>query len=512
MTRVRTRRDLSRLLLPFSPLKTLHLPRSLTLILLGLVCVRSVLPYNEPAKPRSQDPVDPRPNNITEKEGRRSNLEDTGDWTQLDRNEEADTADESKGEKISADHPLQISEGSSIVVSRTGEYLENSAEYSQLIEIAVGTPRTHYETVARHERRKSRLGGSPEVHGSTWSDVDFGDYTAPRARRNFRNGKLGGKSKSTDLEESDPDCEDCEDEESEGKVTDTPRSSENNETGGGDGSAEVDVDLPPAAANASDEEPFTGFEGSQKFPIKVTYKPAVVPQVEKFDRRHFGPPKLEDAETTLAIFPTTLSPDLPKSPGKDVLHRHRKVDEITEEERRQETIDAIENANDTDDLWLPGASSGRRSSNIAAGKPAAEEKRATTMVPATSTGSDKASSAIPLTTESTEKINVTILGLFEMTRGLEPRPEGPSELQAARMAVEHVNEMNMLSRFRLRLVHNDTKVRLAIDSLLGECSLVRVVRGIADELVARAFYAFGLKIGNVTREIPWAAYFRVIER
>nr|XP_033338057.1 gamma-aminobutyric acid type B receptor subunit 2 isoform X1 [Megalopta genalis]XP_033338058.1 gamma-aminobutyric acid type B receptor subunit 2 isoform X2 [Megalopta genalis]XP_033338059.1 gamma-aminobutyric acid type B receptor subunit 2 isoform X1 [Megalopta genalis] len=462
MTRVRTRRDLSRLLLPFSPFKTLHLSRSLTLILLGLACARSVLPCNETTKSRSEDTVGPRLGNVTDEQDLQSGPEDVEDWTQLDRNEDrnSDAADQPKVEQIlyRADQRLQISDESSVAVSTAGEHLENSVGYSRLIEITVGTSGSRYETLGRHERRKSRRDG---IRASTWPGVDLGDYIEPRAKRNFRNGKLGAKGAKSELEEADPDCEDCEDEESAStepdKVTGSPEPSENNRTGDAVGSTEVDGELPAPASNGSNEEPFTGFEGSQKFPIKVTYKPAVIPQVEKFDRRHFGPPKMDDTETTLAVFPTTLSPDLPKSPGKDVLHRHRKVDEVTEEERRQEIVDAVENANDTDDLWLPGASSGRRSSNIAAGKPAAEEKRATTMLPASTAGGEKASGGTLPATESTEKINVTILGLFEMTRGLEPRPEGPSELQAARMAVEHVNEMNMLSRFRLRLVHNDTK-------------------------------------------------------
>lgn len=140
------------------------------------------------------------------------------------------------------------------------------------------------------------------------------------------------------------------------------------------------------------------------------------------------------------------------------------MDENTEEERRQEEGERGGD-DETDDSWLPGASSGRRASNIPTGKSSpADEKRVSSSTfpsPFPSTGIDardieRESNGTEV--KSSEKINVTILGLFEMTRGSEPRPEGTSELQAARLAVERVNEMNVLSKFRLRLIHNDTKV------------------------------------------------------
>lgn len=55
---------------------------------------------------------------------------------------------------------------------------------------------------------------------------------------------------------------------------------------------------------------------------------------------------------------------------------------------------------------------------------------------------------------------VTILGLFELSTQNSERPEGKSELQAALMAVKHVNEANVLEGYRLHLLTNDTKVRL----------------------------------------------------
>lgn len=57
-----------------------------------------------------------------------------------------------------------------------------------------------------------------------------------------------------------------------------------------------------------------------------------------------------------------------------------------------------------------------------------------------------------------EKVNVTILGLFELTQKNEPRPEGPSELEAANLAIDKINKMGLLSKFHLKLHHNDTEV------------------------------------------------------
>ncbi|XP_076297717.1 gamma-aminobutyric acid type B receptor subunit 3 isoform X6 [Lasioglossum baleicum] len=568
MTRVRTRRDLSRLLLPFSPFNTLHLPRSLVLFLFVLVSVNSVLPCTEDTKPESRDLISKPCLNIAKKGDPQPDPEDLQSWTQLsvsreqdhpgsdtedhpgpnlddqsgpDTEDQSETRIEDRSGSRSEDHPgpdLDDQPGpdtedqsESRIEDRSGprsedhpgpdtedhpgpdtedrsaprledqskthrslhnnhasqrssqisipgslkdprDHVPYSLEDSSETKLTVEASISHSESRRRHERRKSRSSRLDDALTSPNVDISSSskEYIEPRRKRNFRNGKLGAKGtpKSTDLDDPVSDCEECDGEvlestESSDRITESPRSSENNQTVDATSSPEVDSDLPASSSNGSNEEPFTGFEGSQKFPIKVTYKPAVIPQVEKFDRRHFGPPKLEATETTLEASPTTLSPDLPKSAGKDVLHRHRKVDEITEEERRQETIDAIENANDTDDLWLPGASSGRRSSNIAAGKPANEEKRitiATTSIPASTTSVDDDERIEESTISSTrfgEKINVTILGLFEMTRGADPRPEGPSELQAARMAVEHVNAKNVLSRFRLRLVDNDTK-------------------------------------------------------
>ena len=231
------------------------------------------------------------------------------------------------------------------------------------------------------------------------------------------------------------------------------------------------------------EAPFTGFEGSQKFPVKINHKsPPMPPQVEKFDRRHFGPHK-EDVvfEETSTWSPSILLPDLPKSPSKNVLHRktndHISNDDVNEmdktDNRSEETTEMDEKRNNTyDESWLPGTEipGGRLSGFSDVGN--SDEKFTVTSNIADSefenatrdrNDSDsrmKIDVTIP-SARPTEKINITILGLFEMTHRAVPRLEGSSELQAAKLAVEHVNELDILKRFRLRLIYNDTKVRVS---------------------------------------------------
>ncbi|KYN06530.1 Gamma-aminobutyric acid type B receptor subunit 2 [Cyphomyrmex costatus] len=224
------------------------------------------------------------------------------------------------------------------------------------------------------------------------------------------------------------------------------------------------------------EAPFTGFEGSQKFPVKINHKsPPVSQQVEKFDRRHFGPHK-EDVilEETSTWYPSTVFPDLPKSPSRDVLHRktnddvsNNDVDEMDKADNRsEETTKMYEKRNNTyDESWLPGTevpASGRFSdinsdekfamtSNIAD-----NEFENVTRDRNDSDSRTKIDVTIP-SARPIEKINITILGLFEMTHRALPRPEGSSELQAAKLAVERINKLDILKRFRLRLIYNDTK-------------------------------------------------------
>lgn len=53
---------------------------------------------------------------------------------------------------------------------------------------------------------------------------------------------------------------------------------------------------------------------------------------------------------------------------------------------------------------------------------------------------------------------IVLLGLFELTTKLGPRPEGLSELSAAQMAVQHINRKQLLPGYTLELLTNDTQV------------------------------------------------------
>lgn len=53
---------------------------------------------------------------------------------------------------------------------------------------------------------------------------------------------------------------------------------------------------------------------------------------------------------------------------------------------------------------------------------------------------------------------ITLLGLFEMSTRNGERPEGHTELLAARMAIRHINERALLPGYKLQLITNDTKV------------------------------------------------------
>jgi len=201
------------------------------------------------------------------------------------------------------------------------------------------------------------------------------------------------------------------------------------------------------------ERPFTGFEGSQKFPAKINRdesSPPMVSQVEKFDWRRFNVHKENVLEES----------DLPKSTSRDTLHHPRETSagnedvETNEEDRNEEIpLEQDQKWNDTRDESLPGSSSDKPSPSLPKSQP---EEFATV----TADGDIEVASidvTVP-SVKSTEKTNITILGLFEMTHGTVPRPEGSSELQAAKLAVERVNELDILGSFRLRLIYNDTKV------------------------------------------------------
>lgn len=53
---------------------------------------------------------------------------------------------------------------------------------------------------------------------------------------------------------------------------------------------------------------------------------------------------------------------------------------------------------------------------------------------------------------------MSLLGLFELSTRWGERPEGRSELAAARLAVKHVNQRRLLPGYYLHLLTNDTKV------------------------------------------------------
>lgn len=53
---------------------------------------------------------------------------------------------------------------------------------------------------------------------------------------------------------------------------------------------------------------------------------------------------------------------------------------------------------------------------------------------------------------------VYILGLFELTTKWGRRLEGESEMSAAKLAVDHVNALNVLPGYTLELLVNDTEV------------------------------------------------------
>lgn len=63
-----------------------------------------------------------------------------------------------------------------------------------------------------------------------------------------------------------------------------------------------------------------------------------------------------------------------------------------------------------------------------------------------------------LNVTSTKRKFVNILGLFELSTKWGERKEGESEILAAEVAIQHINEMNVLPGYTLRLLVNDTRV------------------------------------------------------
>jgi len=70
-------------------------------------------------------------------------------------------------------------------------------------------------------------------------------------------------------------------------------------------------------------------------------------------------------------------------------------------------------------------------------------------------------SVFPANLSSNHLQRITVLGLFEMTTRAGERAEGRSELAAARLAVTHINERDLLPGYQLELITNDTKVTSA---------------------------------------------------
>lgn len=57
-----------------------------------------------------------------------------------------------------------------------------------------------------------------------------------------------------------------------------------------------------------------------------------------------------------------------------------------------------------------------------------------------------------------EKLNLYILGLFELSTKHGKRCDGYTEVEAAKMAINHINTMNILPYYHLNLLINDTQV------------------------------------------------------
>ncbi|KAK0175457.1 hypothetical protein PV327_009205 [Microctonus hyperodae] len=190
------------------------------------------------------------------------------------------------------------------------------------------------------------------------------------------------------------------------------------------------------------EVPLNKLMVPQKIPDKIVHNPTItsIIQVEKYDRRHFGPQKSDNilgATSNVETFYSHQSKNSPLSPNRDVNH-HDKL--ITSPKNNEKLNETLYNINST---IINYSMINNSISNVA-------ENYFT-------------SSTFDFTTSELDDIlEITILGLFEMSQWGEARPEGPSELQAAKLAIERINEMGILSKFRLRLVHNDTRKNIGL--------------------------------------------------
>ena len=208
------------------------------------------------------------------------------------------------------------------------------------------------------------------------------------------------------------------------------------------------------------------------FYFKVTHKPSSDIIGEKFDRRHFGPQKLEITEqpsNASILQATVIMPDLPMSPSRDVLHHRRKTNnEVSVEVLKNKDFknvsgedkfntsfnDSFETSFSEDINFM--------NSEVSTTVTTVTTTRKMSWLPSYDNDNEKQDYVTGNWNKSAgrEKVNVTILGLFELTQKKERRPEGLSELQAAKLAIDRINKMELLPKFHLRLHHNDTEVKI----------------------------------------------------
>ena len=205
---------------------------------------------------------------------------------------------------------------------------------------------------------------------------------------------------------------------------------------------------------------------------------------EKFDRRHFGPQKLEITEqlsNTSIVQATEALPDLPMSPSRDVLHHRRKTNKVTieilENKDEKSEVNGENNFsvsfNDTLETLPTDEIVNFKNKNIEVSSIATTTTRKMSWLPVRDKDLEKEVYVLKNISKNVEgeKVNLTILGLFEMTQKNAPRPEGPSELQAAKLAIDKINKMGLLPKFHLKLHHNDTEV---ISSTFFACTRMPV--------------------------------------
>ncbi|XP_043471237.1 gamma-aminobutyric acid type B receptor subunit 2 isoform X2 [Leptopilina heterotoma] len=227
--------------------------------------------------------------------------------------------------------------------------------------------------------------------------------------------------------------------------------------------------------DSSSELPFTGFESLHKFPIKITQKPPYGASGEKFDRRHFGPSKLEitrQASNISTLEAIEALPDLPMSPSRDVVPHRRKgstkeIVDIGENKELREEVNGEEDNftlsfNDTSETFSTEDIVNSKNAQVSTIASVPITTRKMSWLPnfhknLKNDGDDNYRNGNWSKNFPHRKVNLTILGLFELTQKNEPRPEGPSELQAAKLAIDKINQMELLPRFHLRLHHNDTQ-------------------------------------------------------